>query len=79
MYELFTILTDFICVLPIDGDQLKKTIDFPVRDFEDMLQYQCAIAGQCDCLVTNNKRDFLPFSKLPLFTSGELLGNIFPK
>ena len=47
-----------------------------VRDFEDMLQYQCAKASGCDIIVTNNKRDFADFCELPLVTAAELLESI---
>ena len=46
---------------------------FEVKDFEDMLQYQCAKAAGCDVIITNNKRDFYAFSDLPFLTSMEFL------
>ena len=60
-------------VLPCDDSQLVDALNQPVNDFEDMLQYQCAKAAGCDVIVTNNKRDFLQFCDLPLFTSEEFL------
>lgn len=60
-------------VLPCDTYQLDNTLAQPVRDYEDMLQYQCALAAGCDVIVTNNKRDFLEFCQLPLLTSEEFL------
>ena len=47
-----------------------------VRDFEDMLQYQCAKAAGCDIIVTNNGRDFAEFSALPLLSAAEFLTQI---
>jgi hypothetical protein len=46
------------------------------KDFEDMLQYQCAVAGGCDVIITNNKKDFLAYSRLPLFTAEEYLNEL---
>lgn len=60
-------------VLACDDAQLCNALDQPVRDFEDMMQYQCAKAGDCDVIVTNNKRDFHEFCDLPFLTSEEFL------
>lgn len=40
-------------------------------DFEDKLQYQSALNGGCDCIVTNNIKDFESFSKIPLYSSSD--------
>ncbi len=44
-----------------------------VKDYEDMLQYQCAKVAGCEVIVTGNKRHFTEFSNLPLMTANELL------
>ena len=54
-------------VLPMDGGQLRRALRHEVKDFEDMLQYQSAIAGKCDCIVTINTDDFMEFSSLPVY------------
>ena len=77
--EVYAILDRFerlISVLPMNRNQLRKTIDTPCKDFEDMLQYQCAVAGGCDVIITNNKKDFLAYSQLPLFTAEEYLNEL---
>ena len=60
-------------VLPCDAGQLDIALTQPVKDYEDMLQYQCALAAGCDVVVTNNKKDFHEFCKLPFLTSEEFL------
>ena len=55
---------------------VNKAIDLPCKDFEDMLQYQCAVNNQFNIIVTNNKKDFVEFSKLPLFTAAELINEL---
>lgn len=60
-------------VLPMDVNQLRASLSHEVKDFEDMLQYQCAVNGQCDCIVTINTADFQEFSILPVYTPDELL------
>ena len=44
VYEFFAMLTGFITVLPMDSDQLQAALARRAKDFEDMLQYQCAMA-----------------------------------
>ena len=60
-------------VLPMDGGQLRRALRHEVKDFEDMLQYQSAIAGKCDCIVTINTDDFMEFSSLPVYMPDNLL------
>ena len=61
-------------VLPMDASQFQSAMSYgPVRDFEDMMQYQCALAGKCDVIITNDKKGFEEFSRLPLMTAGEFL------
>jgi predicted nucleic acid-binding protein len=43
-----------------------------VKDFEDMLQYQCAKAANCDYIVTNDRRHY-DFSDIPHLTSAEFV------
>lgn len=66
-------LRTFIAVLPNDDAQLVAALSQRVRDFEDMLQYQCAKTAGCDVIVTNNRRDFAEFCDLPVMTAEELL------
>jgi hypothetical protein len=47
-----------VAVLPCDAAQLDEALANPVKDYEDMLQYQCALSAGCDVIVTNNKREF---------------------
>ena len=79
IYELFTMLTEFITVLPMDSDQLQAALSHRVKDFEDMLQYQCAKVGGCDTIITGNKRHFTEFCDLPLMTANEFLTELAPK
>ena len=53
------ILLDFIEVIPVDLDGLKKGLRSSIKDFEDAVQMQCAssIAGM-NYLVTRNLKDF---------------------
>ena len=79
IYELFAMLTSFITVLPMDSDQLLAALSQRAKDFEDMLQYQCAKVAGCDTIITGNKRHFTEFCDLPLMTANEFLTELAPK
>lgn len=72
-YELVRMMRQPVIVLPCDANQLDAGLNTEVKDFEDMLQYQCALAAGCDVVVTNNKKDFHEFCSLPFLTSEEFL------
>ncbi|MBR1410072.1 MAG: PIN domain-containing protein [Prevotella sp.] len=72
-YELIRMMRQPVAVLPCDAAQLDAGLTFEVKDFEDMMQYQCAKAAGCDVIVTNNKKDFHQFCDLPFLTSEEFL------
>ncbi len=73
VYNLIRMMRKPLVVLPCDASQLDLGLSSEVKDFEDMLQYQCAKAAGCDVIVTNNKRDFQQFCELPFLTSEEFL------
>ncbi|MBR2238645.1 MAG: PIN domain-containing protein [Prevotella sp.] len=72
-YELVRMMRQPLFVLPCDANQLDAGLLTEVKDFEDMLQYQCALAAGCDVVVTNNKKDFHEFCRIPFLTSEEFL------
>jgi len=72
-YRLIQEARNMATVLPCDAEQLDIALTQPVKDYEDMLQYQCALAAGCDVVVTNNKKDFHEFCNLPFLTSEEFL------
>lgn len=74
LWELITDMREGITVLQTDSIQLDNALRHkPVKDYEDLLQYQCAIQSGCELIVTNNKRDFREFCELPVYTSKEFL------
>ena len=72
-YNLISSIREGIIVLPCDDTQLDAALKQHVKDYEDMLQYQCALAAGCDVIVTNNKKDFYEFCQMPFLTSEEFL------
>jgi predicted nucleic acid-binding protein len=76
--ELRTVLynlLDFIHVLPIDVDVIKKGLKSKHKDFEDAIQMTCAYAEKTDCIVTRNIKDFR-YSEIPVFAPDELVKKI---
>lgn len=76
VYELFKELCEFISVLPNNDGQLVAAMGQRVRDFEDMLQYQCAKAAECEIIITNNGKDFAEFCKIPFMSAADFLETI---
>ena len=77
-YSLIRQLRQGVTVLPCDAAQLDTALNHEdVRDFEDLLQYQCAVAAGCNVVVTNNTRDYREFCQLPLMTSRDFLLQFF--
>jgi len=73
-YNMIRRLRHGVTVLSCNAVQLDTALAHDdVRDFEDLLQYQCAVAGDCDIIVTNNTKNYLEFCKLPLMTSRDFL------
>jgi predicted nucleic acid-binding protein len=49
-----------------------------VNDFEDGMEYYSAIRHKCDCIVTENQKDFY-FSEIEVIGCEELLLRLFKK
>lgn len=75
--EIYDCLLKASCaieILPMDAQQFQQAMSFgPVRDFEDMMQYQCALASGCDVIITNDKKGFEEYSNIPVLTALEFL------
>ena len=68
-------LSGMISVLPMDSEQWHDALALNAGDLEDALQYECAKAAGCNCIVTRNTRDF-GFSPIDVLTPKELLGTV---
>ena len=74
IHQIFDNLIDAIEILPMDNKQFYESMALgPVRDFESLMQYQCAKANGCDVIITNNGRDYAEFCDLPFMTAAEFL------
>lgn len=68
-------LLSMIRVLPSTEEHISDMIDSRIGDIEDALQFQSALEGDCDLIVSRD-RD-LRSGSLPVFTPEELLKQIF--
>ena len=68
-------LEEYIQVVPMDGTQCHEAFFSDMPDFEDMLQFEAAIAAKCDFLVTRNKKHF-PQNGIPVVTPSEFLSQL---
>jgi predicted nucleic acid-binding protein len=71
-YELVRMMRQPVVVLLCDANQLDAGLNTEVKDFEDMLQYQCAKAAGCDYIVTNDRRHY-DFSDIPHLSSADFV------
>ena len=56
--ELINGLFNFVTVLPVDLDILKKSLQSKYKDFEDAIQINCALSIKIDCIITRNIKAF---------------------
>lgn len=57
---------------------IDKGLSSKLRDFEDALQYHCAIHSNCNLLITRNAKDFKA-SEIPVMNPEEYLQSIVCK
>ena len=67
-YDALRLMAGIVEILPLGKQEVVSAIAQPVKDFEDMLQYQCAKAAGCNYIVTNDRRHY-EFSDIPHFSS----------
>ena len=59
----------------LDEKIIEKGLTSNFPDFEDALQYYCALKQDCDILITRNGKDFKE-SEIPVMTAQEYLQSI---
>lgn len=70
--DVLSNLLDFITVIAVDTDILKKGLRSKHKDFEDAIQILCAsTVEKMDCIVTRNTKDFKN-SEILVLTPDEL-------
>jgi predicted nucleic acid-binding protein len=59
----------------IDQETIEKALNSEFADFEDAVQYFCAVQADCSVIITRNGKDFRQ-SILPIMTAAEYLSSI---
>ena len=62
----------------LDATTIEKGLNSNFSDFEDSLQYYCALKSECKVLLTRNQKDF-KMSALPVMSAEEYLISINKK
>ena len=68
-------LSNMLNVVDLTTEHFKSAIALRAKDFEDALQYYCALTKRCDIIVTRNKKDFT-FSTIDVMSPEELIQQI---
>ena len=76
LYENLQMFCSVFEVIPNTKQNIINSISLNPKDFEDAIQYTAALDGKCDCIITRNKKDFMEFSQIPVFTPLEFLQEI---
>ena len=71
-YDALRQMANVVEILPLGKQDVMSAIAQPVPDFEDMLQYQCAKAANCDYIITNDRRHY-DFSDIPHLSSASFV------
>ena len=74
-YDALNQMAGVVEIIDLRKQEVIAAISQPVKDFEDMLQYQCAKTAGCDYIVTNDRRHY-DFSDIPQFTSADFVKQI---
>lgn len=61
-------LKSYVKTATMDDDQVIQALCSEMPDFEDMLQYEAAVAAKCDVIVTRDKKRHFPSSGLPILS-----------
>lgn len=59
-------------MLPVDDKVIELALQSEFRDFEDAIQYYCAIENGIEVLITRNLKDFRS-ATIPVMTAEEFL------
>ena len=70
--EILYNLLDFLTIVGVDSDTVKKGLRSKHKDFEDAIQINCAYSVEnMDCIVTRNIKDFRG-CEIPVLSPDEL-------
>ena len=70
-------LKNYVQTAAMDDVQVTDALNSDMPDFEDMLQYEAALAAKCDVIVTRDKKRYFPISGLPVLSPEVFLNTYF--
>ncbi len=70
-------LKSYVKTATMDDDQVNEALCSDMPDFEDMLQYESAMASNCDVIVTRDKKRHFPLDGIPVLSPEDFLDEFF--
>ena len=67
------LVRDAFTPVACDALVINQAIESGLADFEDAVQYFCAVHAKTDCIVTRNPDDFPDDSVIPVLNPGEFM------
>ena len=61
-----------VTVLPVDNKIIELALSSEFKDFEDGIQYYCAIENKCAAILTRNLKDY-KYADIPVMTAESFL------
>jgi len=72
-FQGMKLLKQFVAVATMDDKQVSSALEGDVPDFEDRLQFEAAVAAQCNVIVTRDKKRHFPQGHIPILSPEEFL------
>lgn len=72
LYSNLKTIAQIFEVVDLTATDVEQAISMQANDFEDALQYQCAVSKGCSLIITRNVKDF-QFSEIPVMSASEYL------
>lgn len=60
----------YLNIIEVNQSNIFNALESEMKDFEDAVQYSCALTQKCDCIVTRNIEDYKS-SKIPIYSPEE--------
>ena len=71
--EALILVRDAFTPVACDALIVNQAIDSGLADFEDAVQYFCALHAKADCIVTRNPDDYPASPLIPVLSPGEFV------
>jgi predicted nucleic acid-binding protein len=65
-------LLEYVSVISVSHEAIRKALDSKFTDFEDGVQHFCALENRCDTIITKNGNDYA-FSEIEILEPREFV------